>query len=887
MRYYEERIVAMKKIIRGIELFLLMFTLIGCDEKDVKYKAQFLDWDDTIIEEFDVNTSVFEEISNLPNEPIREGYKFDKWVSSFDSETKTITIKANYIINKYTINWKNHDGSILKTTQVEHGELPIYNGETPTKESTVQYTYTFSNWTPNIKTANGNQDYTAEYSSTVNEYQVVFKDWDGSELKSETVKYGEDATAPAEPIRAGYNFASWNISFDNVKGNLEVIATYTIIKYTVSFDTDGGTSINSFELAPGTSISMPKAPTKTGYTFMGWDKEAPTVMPSENLSFKALWKINSYTVTFNTLGGSNIANETYDYNTLVKVSHQPTKNYNTFEGWLLNGQRVTEFVIKGNVTLTASWKLIDYAIKLNPNNGAQLDDVIVQYGAVINSLPSPKKEGYLFSGWLYNLEKVNLPYTFTEGKNIEFSAEWEYIGFGFEEVNNGVRVTSYIGTDTNVIIPNTINNLSVVELGINAFSNQTNILSIKLPDNLKTIGSNAFGGCIGLTEIVIPRSVTLIEQGAFNGCSGLINITVPFLGRSSNSTGDMSKFKYIFDNVDSINSIPNSLTHIYITGGAKINSGAFSGCNSITEIVVPNSVTSIAQGAFEECSNLKKLTIPFVGSSRTPSYYNGRLDYIFGSQTYLVPSTLENITITDQTTISTNAFKNCSFIKNVVIEEGLETIQYSAFEGCSSLINVSLPESVKTIGERLFYECVSLENIILPNGLLSLPNRIFSGCTSLKTIILPNNLIQIGTWVFSNCSSLKEIEIPSTVRTIGEYAFYGCRGLETINLPNGLDAIENNTFYNCTSLTNFELPSTLKRIGNQAFYACGLKKIVISTNIISIGENAFMGCYYLQIFTDAVSKPDGWLYYWSGPSRVYWLGEWHYDITTGEPVPNE
>ena len=120
----------MKKIIRGFVVILLLCFLVGCSDKKEEYKARFLSWDDSLIEEMDVKTSVFEDIKNPPSAPLREGYTFEKWVSSFDQTTNVITIKAEYKINKFTIKYNTAGGDLINDEMHDFNTvvtLPIAN----------------------------------------------------------------------------------------------------------------------------------------------------------------------------------------------------------------------------------------------------------------------------------------------------------------------------------------------------------------------------------------------------------------------------------------------------------------------------------------------------------------------------------------------------------------------------------------------------------------------------------------------------------------------------------------------------------------------------------------------------------------------------------------
>ena len=124
-------------------------------------------------------------------------------------------------------------------------------------------------------------------------------------------------------------------------------------KYTITFDTNGGSEIAPITQDYGTEITVPDNPTRKGYTFKGWDKEIPETMPAENITVKAQWEINQYTIAFDTNGGSEIAPITQDYGTEITAPDNPTRKGYTFKGW---DKEIPETMPAENITITARWK---------------------------------------------------------------------------------------------------------------------------------------------------------------------------------------------------------------------------------------------------------------------------------------------------------------------------------------------------------------------------------------------------------------------------------------------------------------------------------------------------------------------------------------------------
>ena len=144
-------------------------------------------------------------------------------------------VNVYYNRNTYTIIWKNDDGTTLETdNNVRYGATPSYDGATPTKATTAQYTYTFSSWTPAIATVTTNAIYMAQFNSTLRSYTVTFQDNLGHTLKTQTVNYGSAATAPTIPNIDCYTHGSWDKAFNNITSDLTVTVTYTVDKHSVT-----------------------------------------------------------------------------------------------------------------------------------------------------------------------------------------------------------------------------------------------------------------------------------------------------------------------------------------------------------------------------------------------------------------------------------------------------------------------------------------------------------------------------------------------------------------------------------------------------------------------------------------------------------------------------
>ena len=188
-----------------------------------------------------------------------------------------------------------------------------------------------------------------------NKYTITFDTNGGSEIAPITQDYGTEITAPDNPTRKGYTFKGWDKEIPETMPaeNITVKAQWEINQYTIAFDTNGGSEIAPITQDYGTEITAPDNPTRKGYTFKGWDKEIPETMPAENMTVKARWEINQYTITFDTNGGSEIAPITQDYGTEITAPDNPTRKGYTFKGW---DKEIPETMPAENITITARWR---------------------------------------------------------------------------------------------------------------------------------------------------------------------------------------------------------------------------------------------------------------------------------------------------------------------------------------------------------------------------------------------------------------------------------------------------------------------------------------------------------------------------------------------------
>ena len=251
-----------------------------------------------------------------------------------------------------------------------------------------------------------------------NKYTITFDTNGGSEIAPITQDYGTEITAPDNPTRKGYTFKGWDKEIPETMPaeNITVKAQWKINQYTITFDTNGGSEIAPITQDYGTEITAPDNPTRKGYTFKGWDKEIPKTMPAENITVKAQWEINQYTITFDTNGGSEIAPITQDYGTEITAPDNPTRKGYTFKGW---DKEIPEAMPAENMTVKAQWEINQYTIAFDTNGGSEIAPITQDYGTEITAPDKPTRKGYTFKGW-----DKEIPETMP-AENITITARWK------------------------------------------------------------------------------------------------------------------------------------------------------------------------------------------------------------------------------------------------------------------------------------------------------------------------------------------------------------------------------------------------------------------------------------------------------------------------------
>ena len=348
-----------------------------------------------------------------PADPTRKGYTFKGWDREIPKTmpAENMTVKAQWEINQYAITFDTNGGSEIAPITQDYGTA-ITAPADPTRKG-----YTFKGWDREIPKTMPAENMTVKAQWEINQYTITFDTNGGSEIAPITQDYGTQIAAPANPTRKGYTFKGWDKEIPKTMPaeNMTVKAQWEINQYAITFDTNGGSEIAPITQDYGTAITAPADPTRKGYTFKGWDKEIPETMPAENITVKAQWEINQYTIAFDTNGGSEIAPITQDYGTEITAPDNPTREGYTFIGW---DRDIPEIMPAENITVTAQWEINRYTITFDTAGGSEIAPITQDYGTNITAPADPTREGYTFIGW-----DKEIPETMP-AENITITARW-------------------------------------------------------------------------------------------------------------------------------------------------------------------------------------------------------------------------------------------------------------------------------------------------------------------------------------------------------------------------------------------------------------------------------------------------------------------------------
>lgn len=479
-------------------------------------------------------------------------------------------------------------------------------------------------------------------------------------------------------------------------------------------------------------------------------------------------------------------------------------------------------------------------------------------------------------------------------------------GLVYEETGEGITITGYVGVGGDVVIPERINDKTVLTIAEKVFSEANeanNITSIVIPNSVTNISgtglfrsctqllsvtfpenavidsaASMFRDCTSLQTITIPKTLTEISNFMFYNCSSLINVNFP----SDNQIETIGRTA--FQNCVLLSEVilPEKLR--------SIGTRAFDGCASLTDITIYDNVTSISIDAFNNIPK-EQLTIHGIagsyaytfaiengyafaaiqeGADLVTTYLQAKIDeakgldpalYTKESYAALQTAITHAEQVLEEATEQTQIDAEIAALQGVIdalepfafryeeIAEGTE-IAITGFNNPGGAVEIPAAidgKPVTSIGEGAF-ENVMITAVSIPASVKNIHNLAFKSCSQLQTVTFAEGsaLASIGDNAFEGCQKLSSLQLPEGVTEIGRAAFNGCRALREITIPTGVTEIEDFTFGVCASLREIHLPEGLTSIGASAFTGCAaLTQIVLPDGVTALGARAFNNCQAL------------------------------------------
>lgn len=472
-------------------------------------------------------------------------------------------------------------------------------------------------------------------------------------------------------------------------------------------------------------------------------------------------------------------------------------------------------------------------------------------------------DGYLYDGAVEFGVKVSLE----QGKTyhvgvaaLDKGAKWkieqvkESSDYTYRVLSdNTVEILKYSGAESNVTVPDKIDNKVVKCVGYGAFAENENIVGVTIPAQVTDLQYGVFASCANLETVTFKAGSKLqkIAARAFENCSKLQSISLPDSVQTIEENGfaycknlGAVDFGNVLKEIDNYAFCDSGVTRVRIPNSTTaVGASAFSGCDSLNEVTLGSGLKGIERGVFSNCSNLKQIEIP------------DNITYI--SDEAFMDAGLTSVEIPDSvTSIGEEAFYGCGSLKKAVIGNNLAYVAYSAFYSCA-LTEIMWGGKIEKIGKSAFAQNKNLTTVSIPNSVTEIEYGAFAGCENLSDIEIPDSVEAIGGFAFEsdiNPGNTAWYDAQADGDVYAGKVYYKYKGEvptdTVVTIKDGTKGIAGYAFYMQRNLKEVVIPDSVNNIGEAAFMDCiSLKNVTIPDSVNNIGEVAFMGCESLKTVT--------------------------------------
>ena len=444
-----------------------------------------------------------------------------------------------------------------------------------------------------------------------------------------------------------------------------------------------------------------------------------------------------------------------------------------------------------------------------------------QFNNLTNMPSTPTHTGLTATGWNYSLADAKSAIEYLDSGEIDISPIYE--------TSDGATHLFIELEEVDMLSPEVclVFSVDAVDGYINWGDNSSNTQIVTANETVKYSHTYTNSGSYDI-KIVSNSNVTIGYYVDGNDFGGLLSMPDGFTAGLANWNSTILKKAYLGSHVTEIQR-------------------AFSGDNYLESIMIPNSVTTIAQSqAFTRLYNLKAIVIPGSISIIPATCFNG----CYGIELVILSP---GITSAGSTAINSN-----SKIKHITIPSTMNSFPSSGswMASDNTVTDVTILGGASKIPNYICRSFAKLVNLSIPSNANNIGTYAFYGCSSLQSVTLSNQVKTIGNYAFGSCTSLNTVSLSTAITSFGAYSFDGCSVLKTVTNFPSITSVPNYCFRNCYALASVELPSTVTGIGSYAFYNCYKLDITLPTGLKTIGAFGLSGAYRISQLPSSLTSID-------------------------------